>query len=120
MQQEKQGEKHWTNKDGKGIKTKIVLKAVNTKFFLPSEIAGAFNLLSNNFNFQENQSFSKEHVISNSVKVKHGECLLSKACMLLFSTITMHAQETEKEFWKRRNKANKKEGTQKLKENSEK
>ncbi len=34
MQQEKQGEKHKTNKDGKGIKTKIVLKAVNTKFFL--------------------------------------------------------------------------------------
>jgi hypothetical protein len=29
----------------------------------------------------------------------------------------MHAQETEKEFWKRRNKANKKEEKQKLEEN---
>jgi hypothetical protein len=35
MQQEKQGEKHRTNKDGKGIKIKIVQKAVNTKLFLP-------------------------------------------------------------------------------------
>jgi hypothetical protein len=44
------------------------------------------------------------------MKVKHGDW------MLLFSTITMHAQETEKEFWKRRNKANKKEEKQKLEE----
>jgi hypothetical protein len=73
--------------------------------------ADAFYLLSHNFNFQENQRFSTEHMISNSVKVKHGEG------MLLFSTITMHAQETEKELWKRRNKANKKEEKQKLEEN---
>ncbi len=53
-------------------------------------------------------------MMSNPVKVKHGEG------MLLFSTITMHAQETEKEFWKRRNKTNKKEEKQKLEENSEK
>jgi hypothetical protein len=37
--------------------------------------------------------------------------------MLLFSTITMHAGGSEKEFWNGRNKASKKEEKQKLEKN---